>query len=493
MDKLKKDIQARNTLRVALYIRVSSKEQVEGYSIGEQEERLKKYAEAMGWEIYKIYIDPGYSGGSTNRPGLQTMLDDVKAGKVDKVVVYKLDRLSRSQKDTLTLIEDDFLAYDVDFVSMSENFDTSTPFGRAMIGILAVFAQLEREQIRERMEMGREARIKKGYYHGSNRNAIGYDYIDGDLIINEYESMIVKEIFSLYNSGVSIHKISDILNERGLNHRYGLWIPQTIKRLMQNRTYLGEVRYKGDNWYPGLHTAIIDKKTFDIANARMEKNRENFFKNNESFGKHTSILGGLIVCSHCGGKYGKCTSGKLKDGSRYSYYTCYSKSKKMKSRIMDPNCKNKTYRMEELDEIIFSEIRKLKTDPDYIYEIRSEKPVVELKEDPRILIEQEISELKETISNYMDLYALKKVLTLDQVDEKISPLTERVNKLEIELDSLEIDEDDALTEKETIEILDSFEEILDRGNFEEIRLTVTSLINSIDIDNEDITIHWNFA
>ena len=165
----------------------------------------------------------------------------------------------------------------------------------------------------------------------------------------------------------------------------------------------------------------------------------------------------------------------------------------MKSRIMDPNCKNKTYRMEALDEIIFNEIRKLKTDPDYIYEIRSEKPVVELKEDPRILIEQEISELKETISNYMDLYALKKVLTLDQVDEKIAPLTERVNKLEIELDSLEIDEDDALTEKETIEILDSFEEILDRGNFDEIRLMITTLINSIDIDNEDIVIHWNFA
>lgn len=124
-------------MKVALYPRVSSHEQVEGYSIGEQIDRLTKYCEAMGWEIYKIYTDPGYSGGNTERPGLQEMLKDIKAGKVDKVVVYKLDRLSRSQKDTMMLIEDEFLAYGVDFVSMSENFDTSTPFGRAMIGILA--------------------------------------------------------------------------------------------------------------------------------------------------------------------------------------------------------------------------------------------------------------------------------------------------------------------------------------------------------------------
>ena len=147
---VKKEI-LRNRYRVALYPRVSSHEQVDGYSIGEQIERLTKYCEAMDWDIFKIYTDPGYSGGSLERPGLQTMLADVRDGLVDKVVVYKLDRLSRSQKDTMMLIEDEFLANGVDFVSMSENFDTSTSFGRAMIGILAVFAQLERENIKEQI------------------------------------------------------------------------------------------------------------------------------------------------------------------------------------------------------------------------------------------------------------------------------------------------------------------------------------------------------
>ena len=110
----------------------------------------------------------------------------------DKVVVYKLDRLSRSQRDTLTLLEEIFNANSVDFVSMSENFDTSTPFGRATIGILAVFAQLEREQIKERMSMGRDARAKSGGWMGSYHIPIGYDYLDGKLQINPYEAMQIR-------------------------------------------------------------------------------------------------------------------------------------------------------------------------------------------------------------------------------------------------------------------------------------------------------------
>ena len=119
---MKKTLEVRNVLRVALYVRVSSQEQVEGYSIGEQTDRLKKYAEAMGWVIHKIYVDPGYSGGNIDRPGLNEMIRDVEAGEIDTVVVYKLDRLSRSQFDTLYLIEKVFLANGADFISMTENF-----------------------------------------------------------------------------------------------------------------------------------------------------------------------------------------------------------------------------------------------------------------------------------------------------------------------------------------------------------------------------------
>ena len=145
-------------MKGACYVRVSTENQLENYSIEEQTERLKAYCLAKDITVTKFYTDGGYSGGNTNRPALQQMLADIRKGGIDTVIVYKLDRLSRSQKDTLTLIEDSFLACHVDFISVSENFDTSTPFGRAMIGILSVFAQLEKDQITERFTMGRIGR-----------------------------------------------------------------------------------------------------------------------------------------------------------------------------------------------------------------------------------------------------------------------------------------------------------------------------------------------
>ena len=181
---------------IALYSRVSTEIQKENYSIGEQQERMQKYCDAMKWTAYKFYTDAGFSGAKLDRPALQKLIHDVRSGKIERVLVYKLDRLSRSQKDILYLIEDVFLQNGCDFVSMSENFDTSSPFGRAMIGILAVFAQLEREQIKERMTMGREARAKEGKYAGSHLHPIGYDYINGELVVNEFEKMQIQQILS---------------------------------------------------------------------------------------------------------------------------------------------------------------------------------------------------------------------------------------------------------------------------------------------------------
>ena len=170
---------------VGIYTRVSTQEQArENYSLGEQEERLRAYCSARDWTVANVYCDGGFSGGDTNRPALQKMINDIERKKIDLVLVYKLDRLSRSQKDTLTLIEDVFIKNKIHFVSISENFDTSTPFGMAMVGILSVFAQLERSQIQQRMELGREARAKEGYFHGGGFIPIGYDYIDGELVIN---------------------------------------------------------------------------------------------------------------------------------------------------------------------------------------------------------------------------------------------------------------------------------------------------------------------
>ena len=132
-------------MKVALYARVSTEKQIENYSIPVQKERIYALCKSKGWTDVVEYIDGGYSGSNLNRPALIKLQEDIEQGLINAVVVYRLDRLSRSQRDTIYLIEDKFLPHNVEFISISETIDTSTPFGRAMIGIMSVFAQLERE------------------------------------------------------------------------------------------------------------------------------------------------------------------------------------------------------------------------------------------------------------------------------------------------------------------------------------------------------------
>lgn len=472
-------------IRVGIYPRVSTQEQAkEGYSIGEQTARLNKYCEAMGWTVVNCYTDPGYSGAKLDRPGLKEMIKDVKAGKLDKVVVYKLDRLSRSQKDTLYLIEDVFLKNNTDFVSMSENFDTATPFGRAMIGILAVFAQLEREQIKERLTMGREARAKSGHYTGNDKVLIGYDYRNGELVVNEFEKIIVNEVFKLFNEGTSIKTIAGILNKRGLNHKFGDWNDMTVRRLLKNRHYIGEVKFS-EKWYPGNHEPIIDLGIFNTAQKLLKVRQDNYTGSN----KNMTALGGLIWCARCGGRYHRQTYKPKADGTKTARYVCYSRSKKQKKLVVDPNCKNRIYEIDELDNIIFDEIRKLAIDPDYMNELKSEDNI-DSDEKIRVL-KNEIHDLTEQISGYMDLYAIKR-LSLTEVDNKIEPLAERRDKLEEELEELTEDIEDNISEEDTISIVKSFGDILERRELDEIRLTVSTLIRRIEIDGEDVKIYWNF-
>lgn len=477
-----------NKTRVLLYIRVSTHEQaMEGYSVGEQTERLEKYADAMGWTVVKTFTDPGYTGADTHRPGLRELIRAVEAGHADKVVVYKLDRLSRSQKDTLYLIEDVFLENNTDFVSMSENFDTATPFGRAIIGILAVFAQLERETIKERMIMGREARAKNGYYCAGRRILTGYDYIDGLLKVNEYEAMLIKQIYQMFNGGTPIRTIADTLNDRGLYHRATPWDDTTIRRLLDNRHYIGEVKF-GGKWYPGRQNPIIDRDTFDSAQKLLKIRADSYVYSN----KHSVPLTGFIFCGCCGAKYHRQLWKPKHDGTRTANYMCYSRSKKTKKMIVDPNCKNKTYKADELEEIVYGEIRKLATDPDYIDKIREEITQERENDESIRIIKKEIESLTSQISKFMDLYSINR-LTLQEVDDKITPLSEKRDKLETDLRILTKPADGALSPEEVEELVDSFGDILDRGELDEIRLTLTTLIRKIVVTGDDVEIYWNFA
>ena len=469
---------------VACYTRVSTSEQSEhGYSLDEQRSRLEAYCAAMSWTVYKTYTDGGFSGGNTQRPALQAMIRDIEQHRVARVVVWKLDRLSRSQLDTLFLIEKVFLANGCDFVSMSENFDTSSPFGRAMLGILAVFAQLEREQIKERLYLGRQAQAKDGKF-GAGRIPIGYkEKDDGRLVVDEYESMLIRRIYDEFLAGKAIHRIEKDLNAAGLTHKYGAWNNKTIQNILRRQTYIGMIPFSG-NYYPGEHQPIITPEQFAQAQKLLVQRGVEHDVNNRRLGKATSYLGGYLICAHCGAKYCRLTSYK-KGRTPISYYSCASRQKRTPSMIRDPNCTNKNYRMAELDELVFSEIKKLATDP-----AKTAEPVAKNgSEYGGKEIKKEIEKIDVQIERLLALYSLDEV-PLDALQARLSALTKRKDALTA---ATQRDPEKQLTREETARIASSFADLLDTGSFDEIRFAIGQLIDHITIDGESIEIHWNFT
>lgn len=476
-------------MKVGCYVRVSTLEQAQnGHSIDEQTERLQCYCKAMGWDIYKFYTDAGLSGGNMQRPALQQMIRDCKKHKIEKVVVYKLDRLSRSQKDTLNLIEDVFLKYNVDFVSMCENFDTSNAFGRAMIGILAVFAQLEREQIKERSMMGREARAKQGKFHGSDTVPIGYNYVNGELIVNEFEKIQVQKVFEWYANGVSPYRIADQLNDAGLTHKFGKWQAPTVRQLLTRKTYLGYIAHKGE-WYKGTHEPIINEELFNRVQVLRQKSIEDFKQHNRRPGRANSYLGGFVYCEKCGAKFVKQASQSTRNGEKYNiyYYECASRAKKNKRYRTVETCDNKRYRMDDLDRMIFDEIKKLASDPERRkFETRREDNSEEIN-----AINEKLATFDAQITKLMDLYTIGSI-PLDVLQNKINDLDAQRSKLENHLGELQAKSTPKLSPKDCDYILSNFSQVMDDGNLDEVRALISALIDKIVIQEENIKIYWNF-
>ncbi len=329
--------------KTALYIRVSTDAQAEeGYSIDAQKEKLLAACTINGWDNHELYIDGGWSGSNIDRPEMQHMIADIKGGKLERCVVYKLDRLSRSQKDVLYIIEDLFDPYGVDFVSLTEQLDTGTPMGRAMIGILAAFAQLERENIRMRTRMGMRERVKEGYWMGGGRIPYGYDYDSkqGILVPNK-DAEKVRMIYKLYIDGQSPQKIANTL---------GLKYERLVMQILQRKSNIGIIQYNGEE-YKGRHEPIIDEATYYKAMQEMEersKKKVNYTEN---------LLTGLVYCGKCGAKmrYQKWSTKGHK-------LVCYSQQTSKPYLVKNPDCDQTRLWAKDVEEIVVDHILNLKMD-----------------------------------------------------------------------------------------------------------------------------------
>lgn len=252
--------------RACVYTRVSTEEQAsEGYSIEEQERMCKAAIESKGWEYAGTFSDPGVSGRTMDRAGLRAMLDCINAGEVNAVVIYKLDRLSRKQRHTIELIEDVFVAKDVDLVSLNETLDTSSPWGRAMIGVLCAFNQMESETIEMRTSMGRKAKANQGGYAGG-KPPIGYKAVNGELVVVPEEAKIVRLIYEMrYKRGMAMIPIAEELNRLGYRTKKGMEFKHSaIQNVLGNEdTYRGIYRYGKSGTGEVTHEPILKDGEFE--------------------------------------------------------------------------------------------------------------------------------------------------------------------------------------------------------------------------------------
>ncbi len=312
-------------METGIYVRVSTEEQAqEGYSIRAQQEKLKDYARIKEWSIYKIYADEGISGKNIkDRPAINELINDVKNNKIKNVVVFKIDRLTRNTVDLIQLV-DLFNKYDCRFNSLMESIDTQTASGRMFLKIIGTFAEFERENIAERVQVGFERRAREGYSTCSAISSYGYDRENGERVqtINEKEAKIVKEIYDMFvNQNLSVTGIAKNLNLRKIPSKRGkYWCTTTVRDVLTNANYIGMVRYavneeKRNFETEGKHIPIISTELFEEAQRLLKKVQKISFTKKP---REETYYCGFLYCGKCGKKLASHTNKRTKaDGSSY--------------------------------------------------------------------------------------------------------------------------------------------------------------------------------
>lgn len=475
--------------KVAIYARVSTTNQAEeGYSVDQQIDKLTKYAELNDWEISKIYKDAGFSGSKLQRPGMQQLINDIQDKKFEAVLVYKLDRLSRSVRDTLYLTKDVFTKNNIAFVSLNENIDTSSAMGSLFLTILSAINEFERENIKERMSMGKLGRIKSGKTSAWSNVPFGYKYIDGELVQDGIQAPIVRNIFESYLSGQSLSKIKRTLNEEGHISKDTPWTFSRVRQVLENVIHAGYNNFKGEI-YKGNHKPIISYETWQDVQDELHKRQKLAYStyNNPRPFQSKYLLSGLVRCGYCNSTLELRFGQTRKDNTRMRRYQCKSTIGKLKQ---DDRCPAITYDLEDLENNILQQIEEYRAIPSTSSPLSSNN-TGENKEYQTKIINDKVSTIDKKLSRLVDLY-LDGTISSDILDTKKATLESERSTYIKKLNSLKGNASkESKIEKFTNLIGDTGLGIFDMS-YEKRKEITRSLIKEITLKGDEITVEWDF-
>lgn len=392
------------------------------------------------------------------------MITDIQNQKISHVIVYKLDRLSRSQKDTLYLIEDVFNPNDVDFISMNESMDTSTPMGKLMLGILSAFAQLERENIRLRTRMGMLERVKNGYWMGGGRVPFGYDYDSqqGILIPNK-DAEKVKQIYELYLKGYAPQPIANIL---------GLKYDRLVIQILKRKSNYGVIEYNGQI-YQGKHKPIVSKEIYDLAMQEMQRRSEKYT------GQSSHLLTGLLYCGKCGAKMRY-----QKWGHSGNKLVCYSQQTSKKYLIKNPDCDQEKIWAEDIEDAVIQTLFSLQEKE------KQNKKFIETTSLVETLQKQK-EEYETQLKRLYNLYAIDGdntlLKTIKEHKNKLQDITNRCDEAYKEQDLLK-----SKCQQYDHIMIESLQDKWEYMTLQERQNIVRILVDKIVITNKKVEIRLNF-
>jgi DNA invertase Pin-like site-specific DNA recombinase len=422
--------QERRSVRCAIYTRKSSEEGLEQSfnSLDAQREACLAYIQSQrqeGWRaIPAHYDDGGYSGGSMDRPGLKQLLADIEARKIDTVVVYKVDRLTRSLADFAKIIEA-FDARGVSFVSVTQQFNTTSSMGRLTLNVLLSFAQFEREVTGERIRDKIAASKRKGMWMGGCI-PLGYDVKDRRLIVNPKEAEQVSQIFRLYLDFGCVKKLKAHLDAHGIRSKIRIskagnktggaaYSRGALYKILQNRTYLGEVPHIHQS-YPGEHEAIIDRELWNRVRAHMIEGIQG--QRHGSTAAAPSLLRGLVFDEN-GNRF--TPSHAVKGGRRYRYYV---------SQLVIKDAKSASHaaariQARELESVVLGELKGFLASADRIASSLAEASsdlvtTQTLIESSRRVAKDLDSKLHESASEFLSVIVYRIVLHKESVEIQIN-------------------------------------------------------------------------